>query len=35
MSNADEDAKLNTSEYQDKMFEGMAEGIIRYFAEKS
>ncbi len=35
MSNADEDAKLNTSEYQDKMVEGMAEGIIRYFAEKS
>lgn len=31
MSNAEEDVKLNTTEYQDKMIKGMANGIVEYF----
>ncbi len=34
MSNPKEDEKLNTSEYQDKMVTGMADGIIEYFQQK-
>ncbi len=31
MSNAEEDVKLNSKEYQDKMVDGMAKGIVEYF----
>ncbi len=31
MSNAEEDVKMNSKEYQDKMVEGMANGIVEHF----
>ena len=31
MSNKEEDVKLNTPEYQQKLAEGMVEGICDYF----
>ena len=34
MSNVNEDEKLNSSEYQDKMVAGMTNGIIDYFQQK-
>jgi N-acetylmuramoyl-L-alanine amidase len=34
MTNAQEDVKLNSQEYQSKMADGMANGIIEYFTSK-
>ena len=33
MTNADEDYKLSTSDYQDKLASGMANGILKYFGK--
>lgn len=35
MSNAEEDVKLSTAEYQDKMVKGIVEGMIDYFSGRS
>ncbi len=35
MSNEEEDLLLNTEGYQDKLVQGMVNGINRYFSEKT